>query len=42
MALSKSMGMSMSGVSEEYTCDNSQRAIRDELNGFRERSSRDL
>lgn len=39
MALSKSMGMSMSGVSEEYTCDTSQRAIRDELNGFRERSS---
>lgn len=42
MALSKSMGMSVSGVSEEYTCDTSQRAIRDELNGFRERSSRDL
>lgn len=33
MVLSKSMGMSMSGVSEEYTCDTSQQAIRDGLNG---------
>lgn len=42
MALSKSMGMSMSGVSEEYTGDTAQRAIRGELNGFHERRSIDL